>query len=78
MSTETEFVEWPKQWVECLETERDRLREQNASLLAALEAQELLGRNTIPTPFGHDCHWCADCVQKVRDMRRAAIKGAKS
>ena len=50
-------------------------------LLRALEAQEMREAGLNP-PWahgtGHDCMWCADCVERLKQMRRTALSSAQS
>jgi hypothetical protein len=45
-------------------------------LLKACEARQLYEMRR-PNPFGHDCDWCGNCVQRVHDMEKAAISKAR-
>ena len=53
------------------------LRESGRNLRAALEAFERYDQN-LPPQFGHDCHWCQECFEKLGTMRRAALAPAQS
>jgi hypothetical protein len=64
--------------------ELDRLRAVNAKLLEALEASEAYATRIVGSfppwddcPMG-SCQWCSACANRVINMRRAAIKAAKS
>ncbi len=56
------------------------LERENAALRKALEAEEAYAKYRfhgpyvmITTPFGHECMWCSTCVDRLTQLRRAAL-----
>lgn len=43
-------------------------------LVEAAQQSEKMRLRKIPTPFGHDCHWCADCCERVENELRKALE----
>lgn len=53
-----------------------QLEDAAPDLLAYARAQELREAGLRPQ-WGHDCEWCADCVEKLKNLRRHAIAKAE-
>jgi len=51
-----------------------RLMESALDLLLALQNLSYYEARISPPPYGHNCRWCGDCVQRAKDEARAAIK----
>ena len=69
-----EFYDWETPKVADMRAERDRLREQNASLLAALEAISVKTDNGLQ----NGAKWAVQALDAIDELARAAIKGAKN
>lgn len=46
------------------------------AMLKALEAWQL-HHMVEPNPFGHNCEWCGDCLNKLHALRREALAQAR-
>jgi len=46
-------------------------------LIEALQNLAYYEARISPPPYGHNCRWCGDCVQRAKDDARAALKAAQ-
>jgi hypothetical protein len=52
--------------------ECDALRSELRAAVDALRVEKLR-REGRPNPWGHDCRWCADCIERSLRMQAEAI-----